>query len=164
MGAEQAGTGRTFLEELSEELGVFSAALARYAEEEKRRREAAARDRITAGQLRAVLAARHARSERLGMDLANAGWSLLLELFLAFLEQRPVRLARIAGDAQVPTTTAMRWIEALVAAGLVRRCPHPDQDGAVALELTDAGNEAMEDYFVALQLGWAEADAPKWRR
>ena len=161
--ADSPSGRRTFLEELSEELGAVSATLTRYAAEERWRREAAARERITAGQLQAVLAARYARSERLGMDLANAGWSLLLELFRAQLEKRPLRLARLAADARVPSTSAMRWIEAFVGAGLVRREPHPDRDGAISLALTDAGSEAMEDYFVALLLGWAEADAPEWR-
>lgn len=96
------------------------------------------------------------------MDLANSGWSLLLELFRASLENQPVRLARLAADARVATTTAMRWIEAFVAAGLVRREADRDREGVVLLALTEAGNEAMEDYFVSLLLGWAEADAPKW--
>lgn len=162
MSAKQASGGPTFLEELSEELGAVAATLTRYAQKEKRRRQAAARERITAAQLRAVLAARYARSERLGMDLANPGWSLMLELFLAQLEKRPVRVARIAADARVPTTTALRWIEAFVAAGLVRRDPHPEHEGVHLVALTDAGAEAMEDHFIALLLGWAEADTPEW--
>lgn len=162
MGAKQASGKRTFLEELSEELGGFWGTLTRYAQDERRRREAAARESITAAQLKALLAARYARSERMGMDLGNAGWSLLLELFLAQLEKRPARLTRVAADARVPTTSAIRWIEAFVGAGLVRREPCPDRHGASALALTDAGSEAMEDYFVALLLGWAEAEAPEW--
>jgi DNA-binding MarR family transcriptional regulator len=155
-------SGRTFLEELSDELGAFSATLTRYAADERQRREAAARERITAGQLRAVLAARYARSERLGMDLASPGWSLLLELFRASLEKRTVRLPRLAADARVPSTTALRWIEAFVGAGLVAREADARRDGVSNLVLTAAGNEAMEDYFVALQLGWVEADTPRW--
>lgn len=30
------------------------------------------------------------------------------------------------------------------------------------IALTDAGSEAIEDYFTEIQLGWAEADAPDW--
>lgn len=157
-----SGGTRTYFEELSEELGAFAATLTRYAQHERRRREAAARQPITSAQLKAVLAARYARSERLGMDLANPGWSLLLELFRAALEKRPARTARLAADARVPTSTAIRWIEAFVNAGLVRRDPHPEQDGVTLLALTDAGTDAMEDYFVALLLGWAEADAPDY--
>lgn len=140
----------------------MSATLSRYAEDERHRRQAAARERITSGQLQAVLAARYARSERLGLDLANAGWSLLLELFRAELETRTVRLARVAADARVPTTSALRWIEVFVGTGLVRREAHPDREGVSLIALTEAGSQAMEDYFIALQLGWAEADAPEW--
>jgi DNA-binding MarR family transcriptional regulator len=159
---KQTRGDQTFFEELSEDLRTVSAALARYAAEEKARRHAAARERVTASQVRAVLAARYARSERLGLDLANPGWSLLLELFRAELEKRPARLARIAADARVPGTTALRWVEALAGAGLVRRDPHPEHEGVYFLALTDAGSEAMEDYFILLLLGWAEADAPEW--
>lgn len=162
MGAEQASSGRTFLEGLSDELGAVAATLTRYAADERRRPDAAARERITPGQLRAVIAARYARSERLGMDLASPGWSLLLELFRASREKRPVRVRRLAVDARVPTTTALRWIEAFVAAGLVAREADARRDGVSNLALTDAGNEAMEDYFVALQLGWVAADTPEW--
>lgn len=160
MGAKQANGGRTFLEGLSEELGAVSAALTRHAAEEKRQRQAAARERITAVQLHAILAARYARTERLGMDLAHPGWSLLLELFRGTLEKAPVRLARLAAEAHVPSTTALRWVERLIRAGLVRREAPTQPDGPVLLALTDAGAEAMEDYFVSVQLGWAEADAP----
>jgi DNA-binding MarR family transcriptional regulator len=162
MGAEQASSGRTFLEELSEELGAFSATLTRYAADERKRREGVARERVTTGQLRAVLAARYARSERLGVDLASPGWSLLLELFLASLEKRTVRLRGLAADARVPTTTALRWMDAFVNAGLVAREADSKRDGVFNLALTDAGKEAMEDYFIALQLGWAAADTPSW--
>ena len=163
MGAAKPSSGRTFLEELSEELSSFSATLTRFATEERKRRQAEARERITPAQLEAVLAARYARSEAFGMDLASPGWSLLLELFRASLELRPVRLARLAADARVPGTTAMRWIEAFVDAGFVDRKADAEREGVSNLSLTDAGAEKMEDYFVALLLGWAEADTPIWR-
>lgn len=156
------GLGRTFLEELSDKLAAVGGTLSRYAEEEARQREEEAWRPITAGQVRALLAARYARSERLGLDLANAGWSLLLELFLAELEKRPARLARVAADARVAGTTALRWVEAFVGAGLVRRDSHPEHEGVYFLALTEAGSEAMEDYFILLLLGWAEAEAPEW--
>lgn len=156
-----SGSKRTFLDVLSDELGALSAMLSRYAQEEKRRREARARERITPAQLQALLAARYARPQPMGMDLANAGWSLLLELFLALLEQRRVRLARLAADARVPVTTAMRWIDQFIAAGLVHRETDPERPGTVFFGLTEAGAEAMEDYFVSIQLGWAEADPPE---
>jgi DNA-binding MarR family transcriptional regulator len=155
------GSRRIFLEDLSAELSALSAMLALYAEQEAQRREASARDRVTPAQVQAMVAARHARSAVFGMDLANPGWSLLLELFRAYLEQRPVRLARLATDARVAATTATRWVEQFIAAGFVRREADGERQGGIMLALTDAGTDALEDYFVALQLGWVEADPPK---
>jgi DNA-binding MarR family transcriptional regulator len=74
-----------------------------------------------------------------------------------------VRVGRLASDAHVPITTALRWIDQFVGAGLVRRQADRERPGTVFFVLTDAGSTAMEDYFVALQLGWAEADAPEWK-
>ena len=162
MKAKRVNGGRTFLEDLGEELVSISVQLSRYATEERARRQAATRERITAPQLHAILEARHARTERLGMDLAHPGWSLLLELFRASLEKAPVRLTRLAAEAHVPSTTALRWVERFIRAGLVRREAPTQSDGPVRLALTHAGAEAMEDYFVSVQLGWAEADGPKW--
>lgn len=157
---KRATVGRTFIEELSEKLGALAAALSRHVVEERQREEDAWKP-ITSAQLRALLVARHARSEALGMDLANPAWSLLLELFLAHLEKREVRIARLAADAHVPLTTAMRWVDQLTRKGLVCRAPHPEQEGVAVLALTEAGHEAMEDYFVSVQLAWA-ADTPEW--
>ncbi|MEA3062481.1 MAG: hypothetical protein QOJ94_2262 [Sphingomonadales bacterium] len=132
-----------------------------YAEQEARRREAAARERVTAQQVQAVVAARHARSAVFGLDLANPGWSLMLELFRAQLEKRPVRLGRLATDARVAATTATRWLETFGEAGFVRREADPERQGGVLLALTDAASEAMEDYFVAIQLGLERLYTPK---
>ncbi|MFN3944341.1 MAG: hypothetical protein ACK4K7_05390 [Allosphingosinicella sp.] len=154
-------TERSFLHDLSRELASASARLAAYADEEARRREEEALPPITATQLRALLAARHARSTAFGTDLVHPGWSLLLELFRAQLEERPARVARLTAEARVPPTTALRWIDRLVSEGLVQRDPHLVAGGGSHLSLTDKGRDAMEDYFVSVQLGWSAAGAPE---
>jgi len=152
--------GRTFLEDLSRDLSLISVLFARYARADANRREADARGRVTAIQVRAVLAARHARKEMFGLDLAHPGWSLLLELFRASLEKRSVRLPRLAKEAGVSATTAARWIDSLAEAGFVQRVADPQRQGAASLILTDKAAEAMEDYFVAVQIGWANRSTP----
>lgn len=152
----RGSAGRTFLEELSLDLTRYATMLAHYADREAERRRADALAQVTAGQVGAVLAARYARSAVFGLDLASPGWSLLLELFHAHLEKRPVHLARLATDARVAMTTALRWVTALSKAGFVRRESDPGRSGGVRIELTDAGKDAMEDYFIAVLLGWAE--------
>lgn len=157
--AGQRGTvaGRTFLEDLSRDLTHLAGLVAAYAEEDAGRREREAVERVTLRQVEAVLAARYARSARFGMELASPGWSLLLELFRAYLEKRPVRFARLATDARVAGTTALRWVDDLGAAGFVRRDADPERKGGVLIALTDAGIDAMEDYFVSVKLGLARA-------
>jgi DNA-binding MarR family transcriptional regulator len=145
------------LQHVSAELTRLAGVVADHARQEAERRCPEATERVTARQLEAVLAPRYARSAVFGMELANPGWSLLLELFRAHLEGRPVRIARLATDARVALTTALRWIELLRQAGFVRRDADPGRPGGVLIVLTDAGAEAMEDYFVAIRLGWAQA-------
>lgn len=146
-----------FLQDLSANLTGLAAMLAHYAESDLRRRRNETRDRVTTAQVGAVLAARHARSAIFGHDLANPGWSLLLELFRADLENRPVSRGRLATDARVPPATAFRWIGDLSASGFVRRFPDPERPKGVLIALTEAGREAMEDYFLAVMLGWSQA-------
>jgi len=125
-----------------------------YSELDALRRKGRARERITVSQLQAVQVARQSRSDAFGIDLANPGWSLLLELFRCYLEKRPVRLARLTENARVATTTALRWLDVLAERGLVERQPDPARQGASLLALTEAASDAMEDYFIAVQLAW----------
>lgn len=148
---------RTFLQDLSLDLTGLAALLAQYAEADLRRRENESRDRVTARQVRALLAARHARSQIFGHDLAHPGWSLLLELFSADLEGRQFNMARLAAEARVPPATAFKWIADLSTAGFVHRAPDSTRPNGVLIALTDSGREAMEDYFVAMLIAWNEA-------
>jgi DNA-binding MarR family transcriptional regulator len=54
-------------------------------------------------------------------------------------------------------TTAMRWVDQLSAAGFVRREPSAERQGGVDIVLTEIGADAMEDYFISIQVGWALA-------
>jgi hypothetical protein len=141
------------LEALSLELAGVSARLSGFVEEEARRRRAEAVARVTAAEVGAVVAARHARSDLFGVDLAHPGWSLLLELFQAHLEQRTVHFTRLAIDARVAGTTALRWVAVLAESGFLRREADPGRSGGVRVELSECGRERMEDYFVAVLLG-----------
>ncbi|MFN3387416.1 MAG: hypothetical protein ACK40O_00680 [Allosphingosinicella sp.] len=152
-----AERGRTFLEDLSLDFARMTSLLVHYAEQDAARRASETAVRVSARQVEAVQAARYARSAVFGADLASPGWSLLLELFRAYLEKRPVRLGRLATDARVAATTALRWVELLCDGGFVRREADGERQGGVLIALTDAGVDAMEDYFVALALAWTKA-------
>jgi DNA-binding MarR family transcriptional regulator len=163
VGTKQGIGSSTFLEDLSREFSALSAMLAGYAERDTERRDAAARERVTLAQVQAVLAASYARCATFGLDLADPGWSLLLELFRAYLEKRSVRMARLATDARVAATTATRWLALFEEGGFLRREADPERAGGSVLTLTEPAIDAIEDYFVALQLAWAEPLPPKRR-
>jgi DNA-binding MarR family transcriptional regulator len=153
MAAERSGGGgRTLLEDLSHDLNHIAVMLTRFAEVDAARREAGIP--VTAQQVRALIAARHARSAVFGLDLANPGWSLLLELYRARLEGRPARMERLATDARLAATTVLRWLDLLRAAGFAERRPDPERSRQILIALTDAGAEAMHDYFAAIAAGW----------
>jgi DNA-binding MarR family transcriptional regulator len=141
----EAPGGRTLLEDLSLDLTHIATMLAHLAERDACRREVP----VMAWQVRLLISARHARSVVFGMDLSNPGWSLLLELYLAHLEQRPVKPARLATDARLAMSTAQRWLDRLCAAGFAENCPEPARRRGAATALTPAGVAAMQDYFLA---------------
>jgi hypothetical protein len=152
------GSGEgSFLEELSLELTSMAVSLAHQAERERVRRAGEARAfSMAARQVRAVLAAREARAEAVGVDLANPGWSLMLVLLLAELEGRRVRMSRVAEEAGVAPTTGLRWIETLCAARLIVRERDETRVGSFVLALSAAGAGAMRDYFRAVHAGFIE--------
>ncbi len=151
---QSQSAGRTFLEDLSGELTGLAVMLAQFAERDALPRETVRDVALTPRQVCAMIGARHARSAVFGLDLANPGWSLLLELFRAHLEDRPAKMARLATDVRVASTTMLRWIDLFCKAGLAERLPDPRHDRGVILRLTPAGAEAMHDHFAAVKAGW----------
>jgi DNA-binding MarR family transcriptional regulator len=150
--AEQGG--RTLLEDLSLDLTHIAVMLAQIAESDARRREAPPPPPgPDAREVRAVIAARHARSAVFDLDLSNPGWSLLLELFHARLEGRAEGMARLATDARLAMATAARWIDLLCARGLATRTRDPGRKRGARIALTEAGADAMADYFTAAAIG-----------
>jgi DNA-binding MarR family transcriptional regulator len=144
-----------FLHELSREAHRVSVRLAAYAAAVAWRREVGPAERVTLGQLRSVVAARQGRAELFGITLVHPGWSLLLALFQAHLEERPVGKVRLAEDARLSLATVGRWIARLEGAELLCLSADPEQPGGTAVCLTETGLQAMEDYFAAVVAGWA---------
>jgi hypothetical protein len=159
-GAEAMADGpsgpRTLLEDLSLDLNHVAAMLAFYAGEDARRRAAAAAAaadprRPAPDRVRALIAARNARSAAFGHELASPGWTLLLTLYQARLEARPLALARLPAAARLTPASALRWLGRLCATGHARRWA--GEEGGTQVALTDAGAEAIEDYFAAVAAG-----------
>lgn len=107
------------------------------------------RGAFAAAQIRALLEARHRRSAALRLDVVHPGWSLLLVLFRAHLEDRPVRMARLATDAHVAMTTTMRWIGLFLDNGLAERRPDPGRERGVLFALSADGAERVREQLIA---------------
>lgn len=94
---------------------------------------------------RDVLKLRRARERLLGQDLfGEPGWDILLELFVAHCDGKPVTVSAIAQASAAPTTTGLRYIALLVDAGLVERTKADHDRRTVLVALTARGLAAME--------------------
>lgn len=92
---------------------------------------------------RALYEARRKRDDLFGVGLfAEPGWDILLDLFALEEQGRAATVAMVAAGASIPPDTAHRFVEHLVAAGLVAREP-PDGKRWAFLQLTDQGRARM---------------------
>ena len=114
--------------------------------------------RITAEALlafaRETYAIRRRRDRHLPGDLfGEPTWDILLDLYVATRENRPVPTTSACIGANVPPTTALRWLRILEARGLVER-EEDNRDGRrTFVRLSARGLAAMDDWLhVALAM------------
>ena len=130
---------------LSAEASSIAMQLAALAEQ--RADGAATQTPIDAALVRRLLRVRRDRARYFPADLfADPAWDMLLDLTAARLEgkQEPVSSLCIAAD--VPTTTALRWVRSLTDAGLIERQADPFDARRSHVRLTDAAADGV--------LGW----------
>jgi DNA-binding MarR family transcriptional regulator len=106
----------------------------------------------TAALAKGIIRARTQRTRFLPRSLfAEPAWDILLELYAAELAQRRVSITQICSAARVPTTTALRWLNTLEANHLVTRSVDPLDARRYFVALTEAGAQAMEDFFQSIR-------------
>jgi len=96
---------------------------------------------------RAALAERRRRKQHFGSGmLGEPAWDMLLILYS---EQHLSRcsVGQLSRSAELPPTTALRWLEYLEQRGLVARRQNPTDARAVLVEITDQGRQALNLYF-----------------
>lgn len=94
------------------------------------------------------IASRQRRAKFFPADIfADPAWDILLEVFLADIEQRRLTISCACMAACVPQTTALRWISSMTATGLLER--HPDRhDGRRHyVQLSAVASQSMRSYF-----------------
>ncbi|MEM1195873.1 MAG: winged helix DNA-binding protein [Pseudomonadota bacterium] len=75
------------------------------------------------------------------------GWDILLDLYIAQAEQKPVSVSSACIGSASPPTTGLRWLGVLADQGLVERKHDPEDQRRVLVRLTDKALEAMDAYF-----------------
>lgn len=81
---------------------------------------------------------------------ADPAWDILLDLYLAHLDQRRTTVTALCAAASVPMTTGLRHIAALVDRGLILRAQSARDLRVVHVELADASVRQMQAYFARL--------------
>lgn len=105
-------------------------------------------DPPSADLVKRVISARRLRGRFLAQDLfGEPGWDMLLELYLARLEGRSVSVTSVGISAEVPATTALRWIKVLMARGLVSKMADSEDDRRKLLTLSDDAATGVERYL-----------------
>jgi len=85
-----------------------------------------------------ILTVRRSREKMFGTDLfSDPVWYILLELFVARLEEENVSVGNACLAASVPTTSALRWCQELQERGLVYRERDPQDQRRIFLRMTD---------------------------
>jgi DNA-binding MarR family transcriptional regulator len=143
---------------LSDEVSRIAGTLARLStaqSAETRTGDQAAREEapeISIDTVRSLIRARRLRSRFFPDDIfADPAWDILLELFAADILQRRVSISDAAIASAVPPTTALRWLNRLVEAGMLVRHSDPRDARRVFVELTPETSLALRRYFGNIQ-------------
>lgn len=76
-------------------------------------------------------------------------WDILLDLYIAHAEGKPVSVSSACIGSAAPATTGLRWLGVLADEGLIVRENDPQDNRRVLVRLTRAGIAAMERFFDA---------------
>lgn len=100
---------------------------------------------------RELIRQRRLRSEYLPASLfAEPAWDMLLDLYAAHYEEKPVAVSSLCIAANVPSSTALRSIEAMTREGCIVRSRDPGDGRRIFITLSDTARVGMDAYFDAL--------------
>lgn len=92
---------------------------------------------------------RRLRGQVFGDDalFGEPAWDLLLDLYIAAHDRKPVPVTSACIGAAVPTTTALRWIAVLEERGLLERQADAHDARRIFVALSELGRGKMAEYF-----------------
>lgn len=102
--------------------------------------------------IRQVIANRQARARFFDPALfGDPAWDMLLDLTAAHGEGARVSVTSLCIAANVPATTALRWLTQMVEAGIFLRLPDPADKRRAFIALSERSLAAMAGYFASLR-------------
>ena len=104
------------------------------------------RDRVRI--VRNLCHARLRRNEIIGPNLFfDPAWDILLEVYLAELEQRRVSVSNIGLTSGVPASTTIRWLTKLEEAEMLIKRDDPLDGRRVFISMTETATQMMNAYL-----------------
>lgn len=98
--------------------------------------------------VRQILRQRRLRVEFFGSSLfADPAWDILLDLTAARTEGIRVSITSLCIAANVPATTALRWIQQMTQSGLLERTNDSEDRRRAFVSLSDKGANLVAEYF-----------------
>ncbi|WP_265530351.1 winged helix DNA-binding protein [Sphingomicrobium marinum] len=108
--------------------------------------------------VRRMISLRRLREEVFPKGLfADPAWDMLLDLYGAHIAQHRVPVSSLCVAAEVPATTALRWISKLDRMNLIDRERDPHDARRVFISLRPDAVAMMRDYFSRVAEGLAAA-------
>ncbi|KPP86647.1 MarR family transcriptional regulator [Erythrobacter sp. HL-111] len=108
--------------------------------------------------IRKIIAGRQARARFFdGALFADPAWDMLLDLTAAHGEGQRVSVTSLCIAAEVPATTALRWLKQMVDTGIFKRIADETDRRRAFIALTDRSIEAMSRYFAEVDVPLARA-------
>jgi len=95
---------------------------------------------------RAIYATRRRRARCFDVGgglFADPAWDILLDLYCNEQAGRTTSVSSACIAADIPSTSALRWINTLVRTGLVAKNPHPTDRRCTLLSLTDRAVQGL---------------------
>jgi len=76
-------------------------------------------------------------------------WDILLDLYIAHVESKPVSVSSACIGSAAPPTTGLRWLGVLSDQELIVRQHDPEDQRRVLVRLTEKSLTAMDEYFAS---------------
>ncbi|WP_299192451.1 winged helix DNA-binding protein [uncultured Erythrobacter sp.] len=100
---------------------------------------------------REIYSTRRRRSTIFGNPelFGEPAWDILLDLYVAHVEGKPVSVSSACIGSAAPPTTGLRWLGVLAEHDLILREHDPDDQRRVLVRLTEEGLAAMDEFFAS---------------